>query len=78
VANSVSVVTVGLVSFLLLAWHFSQKHVFKGPNINFELLQAARQDELTGHRTLDGVAVDAGNADLIEALRRHSVASKKD
>ncbi|KIW10678.1 hypothetical protein PV08_11642 [Exophiala spinifera] len=75
--NWISVVTVGLVTFLLVAWYVSQRHVFKGPNINFEMLQAARQDELAGHRTIEGLAVGAGDDAIIEALRNHSVASGK-
>ncbi|MBV36906.1 MAG: hypothetical protein CMP47_15870 [Rickettsiales bacterium] len=75
--NWISVVTVGLVSFLLIAWYVSHRHVFKGPNINYEMLQAARQDELAGHRTIEGLAVGAGDDAVIEALRKHSVASGK-
>ncbi|KAI1630202.1 amino acid/polyamine transporter I [Exophiala viscosa] len=70
--NWISVVIIGLVSFLLLAWQFSQRHVFKGPTINFEMLNAARQDELLGHRTIDGLAVGAGDDAIVEALRRQS------
>ena len=75
--SATSVVTVGLVTFLLVAWYVSQRHVFKGPSINFEMLQAARQDELAGHRTIEGLAVGAGDDAVIEALRKHSVASGK-
>lgn len=41
------------------------------------MLQAARQDELAGHRTIEGLAVGAGDDAVIEALRKHSVASGK-
>ncbi|KIX04567.1 uncharacterized protein Z518_05437 [Rhinocladiella mackenziei CBS 650.93] len=75
--NWISVVTVGLVSFLLAAWFLSQRHVFKGPNINFELLQAARQDELLGHRTLEGIAVGGDDDDILQALRQRSMSEGK-
>jgi hypothetical protein len=58
-----SVVITGLTSCVLVAWFVSQRHVFKGPNINVEMLFAARGETTTleGRRYLDGVAVDAKN-----------------
>lgn len=39
-----SVVTVGIIAFLLINWVTNQKYVFKGPNINFEVLNANAHD----------------------------------
>jgi len=75
--NAFSVVIVGLVSFLLIAWYTSQRHIFKGPNINFNLLEAARADELAGHRTLEGIPVGADDEVVVEALRNQSLSSTK-
>ena len=71
-----SVVVVGLVSFLLINWVVNQRHIFKGPSIDFALLHAARHDELLGHRTLEGVAV-GDDGGVIEALRQRSFSEAK-
>ncbi|KAL5092270.1 hypothetical protein Trisim1_002157 [Trichoderma cf. simile WF8] len=42
--NWISVVTVGIIAFLLINWVANQKYVFKGPNINFEVLNANAHD----------------------------------
>ncbi len=68
-------VIAGLVGFLLINWVVYQRHIFKGPNLNLELLQAARNDSLS-HRTIDGVAVGDDNA-LIESLRQRSISQDK-
>ncbi|OCT51319.1 Choline transport protein [Cladophialophora carrionii] len=47
-----------------------------GPNLNLELLQAARHDELLGHRTIDGVPVGDDNG-VLEALRQRSISQDK-
>ena len=65
-------VIVGLVSFLLIDWVVYQRHIFKGPNLNLELLQEARHDELLGHRTIEGVAVGDDDG-ILEALRQRSI-----
>ncbi len=69
-------VIVGLVSFLLINWVLHQRHVFKGPNLNLELLQAARHDELLGNRVIDGVAV-GDESGILEALRQRSISQDK-
>ncbi|EXJ58334.1 hypothetical protein A1O7_05759 [Cladophialophora yegresii CBS 114405] len=74
--NWISVVIVGLVAFLLLNWVVYQRHVFKGPSLNLELLQAARHDELLGHREIEGVAV-ADEDGILEALRQRSISQDK-
>jgi len=74
--NWISVVVVGLVSFLLINWVVHQRHIFKGPNINFELLQAARHDEMLGNKTIEGVDV-GDNEGIMEALRQRSISSMK-
>ena len=67
---------VGLVSFLLINWVLYQRHVFKGPNLNLELLTAARNDALRGHRPIDGVAVGDDVA-IMDALRQRSISEMK-
>ncbi|KIW66840.1 hypothetical protein, variant 1 [Phialophora macrospora] len=74
--NWISVVIGGLVSFLLLNWVLHQRHIFKGPNLNLDLLQAARHDELLGHTTIDGVSMGDEDA-VIEALRQRSISQDK-
>lgn len=70
-------VAVGLVSFLLIAWVTKQRHVFKGPSVNFELLQAARRDELLGHRTIEGISIAAEEDAIMDALRQRSISEEK-
>jgi hypothetical protein len=43
-----SVVIFGIGSFILIAWFTSQRHVFKGPSINFDMLNEARNETLKG------------------------------
>ena len=69
-------VIIGLVSFLLINWVLYQRHIFKGPSLNLELLQAARHDELLGHRTIEGVAVGDDDG-ILEALRQRSISQDK-
>lgn len=67
---------VGLVSFLLINWVLYQRRIFKGPSLNLELLEAARRDELMGHRTIEGVEV-GDDAGILEALRQRSISDGK-
>ena len=69
-------VVVGLVSFLLINWVLYQRHIFKGPNLNLELLQAARHDGSLGHRTIEGVAL-GDDEGILEALRQRSISQDK-
>lgn len=44
----VSVVSVGLVTFVILLWFTTKKGVFKGPRIDIELLEARRHAAIEG------------------------------
>lgn len=44
----VSVVCVGLFSFVLLLWFTTKRGVFKGPRIDLDLLHARRMDAING------------------------------
>ncbi|CAM1511804.1 Fc.00g093170.m01.CDS01 [Cosmosporella sp. VM-42] len=52
-----SVVIVGHCSFILIAWFTNQRHVFKGPSINFDLLNESRNERVHGIPMNDGVDV---------------------
>lgn len=54
---SYSVVIVGLSSYILIAWFTSQRHVFKGPTINIDLLNEARTETMQGIAIIHGVDV---------------------
>lgn len=44
--NYVSVVTVGLVGFILILWFTTKRATFTGPNINMEKLRIMREEAL--------------------------------
>lgn len=44
--NYISIVALGLVSMVILFWFTTMKRQFKGPSVNFELMEARRQEGL--------------------------------
>ncbi|KAJ5175040.1 uncharacterized protein N7482_000917 [Penicillium canariense] len=52
--NWISVVIAGLGNFILIAWFVLQRHVFKGPSINLDLLNEARSEILQGIPVIHG------------------------
>ncbi|KIW11193.1 hypothetical protein PV08_10493 [Exophiala spinifera] len=58
--NWISVVTVGLCSYIFIAWHVSQKKVFKGPRVDLPRLRRLRE-ETRRHKTvvsIEGASID--------------------
>ena len=53
----VSVVTVGLVSFVVILWFTTKRGVFKGPRIDYELLRERREAAI--HVGVEFVEVDS-------------------
>lgn len=49
----VSVVSVGLISFVIALWFMTKRKTFRGPKINLELLHARRMDALGEHHSLE-------------------------
>lgn len=60
----VSVVSVGLVSFIILLWFTTKRGVFKGPKIDMDLLNSRR------HAALDGAELytEGQSADTISVV----------
>lgn len=54
----VSVVSVGLVAFVISLWFLTKRSTFRGPKINLDLLHARRVDALADQNMLDGQDVD--------------------
>jgi choline transport protein len=57
----VSVVSAGLVAFVILLWYTTKKGVFEGPRIDFELLSARRHAAIEGLDEIVGVKVSTGS-----------------
>lgn len=58
--KSISVVIVGLVAYILIAWETSQKKIFKGPKADLERLRVLREDA----RTRKYAVVDALDVEI--------------
>ncbi|KAK5705491.1 hypothetical protein LTR97_002610 [Elasticomyces elasticus] len=55
----VSVVSAGLVLFILILWFTTKKNVFKGPVIDYELMNERRLAAIDGVAVMIGIVVDA-------------------
>lgn len=44
----VSVVCTGLVCFVIVLWHATKKGIFKGPRVDFGMLNARREEAIEG------------------------------
>ena len=53
----VSVVTFGLVSFVIILWHTTKKGIFKGPQIDYALLKERREAAI--HHQTEFIEVDS-------------------
>ena len=71
-----SVIIVGLLTFVMTAWFVSQRHVFKGPQINVELFKEAHNETLHGHQVIDGMPRGSVGA-IADEIRRKSTADVK-
>lgn len=60
----VSVVSVGLVGFVVALWFTTKRKTFKGPRIDYELLKARREAAI--HSNLEGLEVDEVESTHIE------------
>ncbi|CAI7656511.1 unnamed protein product [Penicillium pancosmium] len=58
----VSVVTVGLVSFVIILWFLNKRNTFKGPNVDYNLLNMRRMANLRGEEsTIEGTNLETGS-----------------
>ncbi|KAJ5744895.1 hypothetical protein N7533_009765 [Penicillium manginii] len=58
----VSVVTVGLVSFVIVLWFLNKRNTFKGPNVDYNLLNMRRMANLHGEdSTIEGTNLETGS-----------------
>lgn len=60
----VSVVSVGLVGFVLILWFTTKRRVFKGPQIDYELLKARRMMAIhSGPEGVDSVSMESSHVE---------------
>lgn len=58
----VSVVTVGLISFVIVLWFLNKRNTFKGPNVDYNLLNLRRTANLHGEEsTIEGTNLETGS-----------------
>ena len=57
----VSVVSVGLVAFVVSLWFLTKRSTFRGPKINLDLLHARRVDALANNELLDRQSADGAS-----------------
>ena len=65
----VSVVSVGLVGFVFLLWVTTKRKVFKGPQIDYELLKVRRMAAI--HSDLEGVDPVSVESSHVEASHKY-------
>lgn len=60
----VSVVTVGLISFVIVLWFLNKRNTFNGPNVDYNLLNMRRMANLRGEEsTIEGTNLETGSVD---------------
>lgn len=58
----VSVVTVGLISFVIVLWFLNKRNTFNGPNVDYNLLNMRRMANLRGEEsTIEGTNLETGS-----------------
>lgn len=65
----VSVVSVGLVGFVLVLWFTTKRRVFKGPQIDYELLKARRMAAI--HSDFEGLDPVTVESSVVEATYKN-------
>jgi choline transport protein len=70
----VSVVSVGLLLFVVLLWYTTKRKVFKGPHIDYELLKERRMEAIRSdltHSDLEGVDPVSVKSSHVEPTCKH-------
>jgi len=68
--NYVSVVVVGLVSFVIVLWFTSKRGKFTGPKINMQQLTQRRLAAIKGGELTDGLSEDVNSLEESTALKK--------
>ena len=70
----VSVVSVGLLAFVIVLWYTTKRKVFKGPHIDYELLKERRMEAIHSHlirSDLEGVDPVTPESTHVEPTYKH-------